>query len=481
MVGLITQRFPLFIVGYFILQIIIRLLTTNIAVLDESEQIMLSQYFSLGYNEQPPLYTWLQMGVFKLTGISIFGLSLLKNTLLCLTYLFTYQLGMLLMEDKLKASLSTVSLFLFPQMVWDAQVDQTHTVFLTTATAITVYLFFYIVKKEEVSWWHFVFFGISSGVGFLSKYNFVLVLVALGSVALFIPAYRKRFYTKWLFLSIMIAFCMALPHFLWFISHLDIATNRTIVRMSVGQTGSHVVNFLKGSADLLISTIASLSPFLLFFFPLFKKKFAWNPSCENKALIGYVTIIFAFLFVMVALSGTTHIKERWLQPYLVLVPLFLFLHVRNVDIKLTQRFVFLSLIAPIVVAMIVLIRPWLIDVRGKSTRASYPFEEVSRLLKEQLSPSENILFFAEDKYLGGNLKLFFPKATVITSSLPNQPYQLDKEVVVFWESEKPVTFIEGLMTKGYSCEEYTQTIAFQKSKKLLFNDTYMVCHLSHLN
>ena len=81
MVGLITQRFPLFIVSYFMLQVLIRLATTNIAVLDESEQIMLTQYFSLGYNEQPPLYTWLQMGVFKLTGTSIFGLSLLKNAL----------------------------------------------------------------------------------------------------------------------------------------------------------------------------------------------------------------------------------------------------------------------------------------------------------------------------------------------------------------------------------------------------------------
>lgn len=478
MVGLITQRFPLFIIGYFIFQIMVRLLTTNIAVLDESEQIMLSQYFSLGYNEQPPLYTWLQMGVFKLTGTSIFGLSLLKNTLLCLTYLFTYQLGMLLMEDKLKASLSAVSLFLFPQMVWDAQVDQTHTVFLTTATAMTVYLFFYIAKKEEISWWYFIFFGISAGVGLLAKYNFVLVLVALGGVALLLPEYRKRFYTKSLLLAILIAFCMVLPHFLWFISHLDVATNRTVERMSAGQTGSHIINFLKGSGDLVLSTLVSLLPFGLFFTVYFKKRFVWQTNFETKALMGYVAIIFAFLFLMVALSGTTHIKERWLQPYLVLVPLFLFLHVKHIDAKFMRRFVLISLVAPIIVSLIVLIRPWLIDVRGKPTRASYPFEEVSMLMKEQLVPAKNRLFYAEDKYFGGNLKLFFPDATVITPSLPHQPYQLGKEVVVFWENEKPADFIEMLIVKGYSCEAYTQKIAFQKSKKLFFEDTYMRCFLS---
>lgn len=474
MIGLITQRFPLFIVGYFIFQVIIRLATTNIAVLDESEQIMLSQYFSLGYNEQPPLYTWLQMGVFKLTGVSVFGLSLLKNTLLCLTYVFIYQLGMLLMEDKLKASLSAVSLFLLPQMVWDAQVDQTHTVFLTTATAITVYLFFYIVKKEA-SWLYFLFFGISSGIGLLAKYNFVLVLIALGGVALYIPAYRKAFYKKALLLSILVAFCMVLPHFLWFISHLDVATNRTVERMNAGHTTNVFVNFAKGSGDLILSIIAFLSPFWLFFILFFRKEFTWKLNTQARALIAYSVIIFTLLFVMVALSGTTHIKERWLQPYLVIVPLFLFSQVVTIDAKWSRRFVLLALIAPCVVAIVVLVRPWLIDMRGKPTRASYPFEYAAILMKKELPQIENSLMYAEDKYIGGNLKLFFPGATVITPSLPNQPYSLDKDVLLFWETEKPTEFIEMLSNKGYLCEEQPQKLAFQKSKKLFYDAVLMQC------
>lgn len=474
MISFITQRFPFFIVGYFVLQIIIRLLTTNIAVLDESEQIMLSQYFSLGYNEQPPLYTWIQMAVFKLTGISIFGLSLLKNTLLCLTYLFIYQLGLLLLEDKLKAALSAFSLFLLPQMVWDAQIDQTHTVFLTTATAITVYLFFHIVKKD-VSWIYFFFFGLSSGIGLLAKYNFILVLIALGGVALYIPTYRKAFYKKALFLSIFVAFCIVLPHFLWFISHLDVATNRTIERMSAGHTTSAFVNFAKGSGDLLLSIIAFLSPFWLFFVLFFRKEFAWKFNTQTKALIAYGVVIFALLFAMVALSGTTHIKERWLQPYLVIVPLFLFSQVVNIDIKLSRRFIILSLIAPIIVASVVLVRPWLIDVRGKPTRASYPFEQVTYAMKDKLSHIERNLIYAEDKYIGGNLKLFFPEATVITPSLPNQPYELSKNIILFWETEKPSAFIEILTTSGYICEEYHQSIAFQKSKKLFYEAMMMLC------
>jgi len=474
MARLITQQFPLFIVGYFILQIVIRLLTTNIAVLDESEQIMLSQYFSLGYNEQPPLYTWIQMGVFKLTGISIFGLSLLKNILLCLTYVFIYQLGILLMEDKMKASLSAVSLFLLPQMVWDAQVDQTHTVFLTTATSITVYLFFYIVKKEA-SWIPFALLGLSSGVGLLAKYNFILVLIALGGVALYRLEYRKAFYKTPLLLSIAIAFCTVLPHFLWFLSHLDIATNRTVERMSVGHTENTFLNFFKGNGDLLLSIVAFLSPFWLFFILFFKKGFAWKATTETKALILYGVIIFTFLFAMVSLSGTTHIKERWLQPYLVLFPLFLFLHVRTIEYKALSWYLKLCILAPIVVAMVVLIRPFLIDVRGKPTRAGYPFDSITHSILKQISSKDPLLIHAEDKYIGGNLKLFIPHALVITPSLPNQPYVVQKTVVAVWEHEKPLVFLKTLEDQQYECSEKNDAILFKNSKKLIYRIKYMVC------
>lgn len=474
MIGFITQRFPLFIFGYFALQVLIRLATTHIAVLDESEQIMLTQYFDWGYNEQPPLYTWIQMGVFKLTGISIFGLSVLKNTLLFLTYFFIYKLGILVMNDRLKSALSSLSLFLLPQMVWDAQVDQTHTVFLTTATSITVYLFFYIIKRND-SWIYFVLFGLSSGVGLLAKYNFILVLIALGGVALCIKEYRERFLTRKLLFSIVVASIMVLPHFLWFITHLEMATHRTVERMSSGHTTSAMVNFFKGNGDLFLSFIAFLSPFWLFFVLAFRKYFHWQWNNETRAFLGYVGIIFVFLFLMVSLSGSTHVKERWLQPYLVLVPLFLFLHVKALsDTKMVRLFVSISLFAPLVVALVVLIRPWLIDMRGKPTRASYPFEQLAREIQATLPSYANVLIYAEDKYIGGNLKLFMPKATVITASLPNQPYRLEDNIVVVWENEKPI-WLNKLSKIHFTCSDEIKQMKFIHSKNLYYALHVLLC------
>lgn len=474
MTQFMTQRFSLFIIGYFALQMMIRLLTTNIAVLDESEQIMLSQYFSWGYNEQPPLYTWVQMVTFKFFGISILGLTFLKNGLLCMTYLFVYKLGLLLMNDKLKASLSALSLMLIPQFVWDAQVDQTHTILLTTATTVTIYYFFKIVLKED-SFFSFAMFGLASGIGLNAKYNFVLVLVALAVVAWMIKEFRCKIYQKALGLSFGIAFLMVLPHFLWFISHLDTATERTINRMNVGHTHSAWLNFAKGIFDLFLSCIAFLTPFWLVFIGLFRKNFTFKLDNNVKALLGYMTVIFIFLFLMIALSGSTHIKERWLQPYLFLVPLFLFLHVKIMEEKNISRYLQIAIIAPIIVALVVLVRPFFIDMRGKPTRASYPFDILAHSITQNISSNAPLLLHAEDKYIGGNLKLFIPNALVITPSLPNQSYRLRDTVIAVWEHEKPLSLLKTLEEQRYQCSENETHILFKNSKKLTYNVQYMVC------
>src|SRR3954462_14942553 len=73
---------------YFLLHLIVRLSIPNALELDEAEQMLLSQWFAFGYNSQPPFYNWVQYGVTSLLGVSLFSLSLLKCTMLFLSYVF---------------------------------------------------------------------------------------------------------------------------------------------------------------------------------------------------------------------------------------------------------------------------------------------------------------------------------------------------------------------------------------------------------
>ena len=46
--------------GYFILQVIVRIVMPPTLGLDEAEQAFRSQWLAAGYGPQPPFYNWLQ-------------------------------------------------------------------------------------------------------------------------------------------------------------------------------------------------------------------------------------------------------------------------------------------------------------------------------------------------------------------------------------------------------------------------------------
>ncbi len=83
-------RMPVILIVYFSLHVAARSLVSPSLDYDESEQVFLSQCLSYGYNSQPPLYTWVQTGLFEILGYSVFSLAVLKNLLLCGTYLLVF-------------------------------------------------------------------------------------------------------------------------------------------------------------------------------------------------------------------------------------------------------------------------------------------------------------------------------------------------------------------------------------------------------
>src|SRR5690242_12332793 len=68
--------------GYFLLQTLCRVLVSNSAEWDESEQLLWAQGWAWGYGSDPPLYTWFQIVAFRLLGVNILGLAALKNLFL---------------------------------------------------------------------------------------------------------------------------------------------------------------------------------------------------------------------------------------------------------------------------------------------------------------------------------------------------------------------------------------------------------------
>ncbi|HWC02253.1 MAG TPA: hypothetical protein VHF87_05740 [Methylomirabilota bacterium] len=67
-----------------------RVAVSGTAELDEAEQLVLTQALALGYDDQPPLYTWIQALALRVLETGIPALALVKNGLLFGTHLFVF-------------------------------------------------------------------------------------------------------------------------------------------------------------------------------------------------------------------------------------------------------------------------------------------------------------------------------------------------------------------------------------------------------
>ena len=165
------SRLPLLLAIYFIAHVLVRTFVSGTLDYDESEQAFLSQFFQLGYNSQPPLYTWLQRGTFETIGYSVVSLALLKNIFIWLTYVLVFE-AIRQATGKVQLGLvASLGMLLIPQVSWESHRDLSHTVAAMFATSLLIYCVVMMAKSVSVGvatrW--YVLLGFTVGIGAMFK------------------------------------------------------------------------------------------------------------------------------------------------------------------------------------------------------------------------------------------------------------------------------------------------------------------------
>ncbi len=465
-------RFPYFIAFYFLCHLILRIISNNTLTIDESEQMMLAQQFSFGYNAQPPLYTWIQILFFKFFGESIFAIAVLKNSFLFLLYLFTYLGAKEVTQDKSVSALCSISMALLFQIAWVAQIDQIHSVAVTTSAAATLYLFIRITKGQKTI--DYFLIGIACGCGFLFKYNFLLLTISMLLVSLLSSDLRKKILTPKIVISIAMALLIILPHGVWFFKNTAVATTETINRMHFDQTANSLINSAYGTFDLLIANIAFISPFWIIFLLFFRKDLQLGLYPQKKWLAHIFFGIFLMLLLVIVISGTTNIKERWLQPYLFFFPLWAILHVKNSALRIKAgNFALTAAFFMLIVIIVIPIRLVTIDLSGKPHRENFPFDKLSAKIRN--NGFDKGLIVAENMFIGGNLRLFFDNAQVLTPNISNLDYRSKNAVLYVWNNKKPAFVPSEINMTNYNCLDFEEKIPYKFSSSLFYKPLYTIC------
>ena len=391
---------------YFAVHAVLRALSGDALGNDEAEQVFISTGFRLGYYMAPPLYQWLQVAFFRTLGTNLWALGLLNNALFFFFYLFVFLSARIYFESARLAAVAALSLLLVPEIVWESQRDETHTVLAMAAAAATLYVLMRVLRERAT--WSYVALGIALGLGFLSKYNYVCFAAAAFAALLLKAESRRALFDPRIALTLAIGAAVALPHVFWWLAH------RPPV-LHASETGKLDPFHHHALFSLVANTFKLLAPMSLvvLWFSASSLPRRWRTAAHGRSFhIGaYLIAAVGVVAVLVIAVNISDIQQHWLVPLLFVAPLYFVGYVHPEEIGGRRWTAFLALVGSVLVfipAGLVVYRTGL----GASYFGvtHYPFGMLAKQLEER--HLERGLLITDKLQMAGNLRYHFPGAAI---------------------------------------------------------------------
>jgi 4-amino-4-deoxy-L-arabinose transferase-like glycosyltransferase len=381
---------------------------------DDADQLIFSQSFAWGYYEQPPLYSWVTYLFFHLFGLSYLSYNLVKSLALGCVYVASFLCARSLVFDHRAAVVAAFSPLLIPTFAWHSFSYLTSSNLVCAAAAATCYVLLRIQRYGRLG--DYLALGVTLGLGFLSKYNFVFVATAFFAAGLTIGSFRARLLDYRLLFTAGIAALIILPNGVWLFEH------RTALMAVLTQVleikGSELVwERTLGVCRLLSNVFLILLPAALIW-PFFHRYATLvHPLSDAQRLLARFFIAALGLLLLLAVGGgATHFHERWLQPLTLLVPLYGWS---------CYRFASRSLLRGFGLALLGIALVWA-GARGAQVffggpdRGIYPLQMNFSPAAQQLGAliDSGGVVVSRDREICGNLRYHLPAARHLCSSRP---------------------------------------------------------------
>ncbi len=415
--------FLLLLFGYVALFFFLRLALSGTAGTDDVEQVIFAQNFDWGYNPgQPPLYTWLLYGLFELFGPGIHTLSLLRYSLVFLTFFFLFLSLRRLLSDPRLVLLASFSPLLIYYVGWGMHVGFTHTALLSAACMATFYAFLRLV--EGGSWPAYLGFGLALGIGMMSKYSFPIFALGLIGAGLIQEKSRDRLLSVRFLVSLALALAVNLPPVLWIIASFDSFQAIFQRGMRVGVEANYLQQVWFGLSRLVMASVEFLMPLLVFLVLLFPQvirlpvRRTEGAVFDCERLLGhFFVIVYGLLVAGVLFAGISFFQNRWMHPFLLLFPVFYFLRLERAGLKPGQarRFAGVLVVGTLLAAIFWVAQAKIGAPLCKKCRFYEPYPALAQSIADAGFVRGTIV--SADEHIGGNFRLAFPDSRVI-----NVPY-----------------------------------------------------------
>jgi hypothetical protein len=299
----------------------LRLALTDNLQPDDAELVVAAQSLRGGYSDQPPLYTWMLWAVFAVTGPGLVGLAVVRGALLVLLFGLTYLTARLLVPDRRLVAPLAFSALLLPAYGWHIATYLTHSLLLGVAVMLTVYAVARVVRDGRRR--DYALLGLAVAVGVLAKYNFPLVVAAAVLAGLTVPEARVRLLNWRVLIAAAVALAILLPHLVWLAEWGEDVFR--LVRNKANRAESPpywagVGQGLWAAAVCLAGCVFVVVPLLAW---LGRRALRTEPADPAVAWAGrFLAVLAAIHLALVFGFGVTRFQDRWVQPFLLVLPLW---------------------------------------------------------------------------------------------------------------------------------------------------------------
>ncbi len=387
--------------------------------LDTIEALAWGRNLDWGFDKHPPLSAFMVEMFYQFFGKQDWAYYLLSQIFVVVSFFYVFKFAEEFFKSESLALISVLLLegiFFYNYTSPEFNVNVCQLPFWT----LSVYFTWRCIQYDRTR--DYVLLGIFIGLGILSKYLFIYLLIAIKLLFIYHFKNRKKIKFRNYFVAGPVALFILLPHIIWLVENDFVSFIYAFERTGgIGSLKDHFLNPL----IFLGKQIYLLVPFLVLFYFLIKKlRLIINFKDKNLIFLLFIVLLpIAFMFLTSLFLGVK-IRTMWMTPFYLFIGVFFIKIFKQNLIKenFEKFFTILALIffiSPITYIGTV--------ISNENKRTAYPGKEIARLVEYKWDENfrNEIKTVIGDEWYAGNLSYHLSSRPSWTKRLKDDKTKLE--------------------------------------------------------
>ena len=392
----INKILIIFLLMHLILWTLVPSLSNINLPLDTIEHLAWSSDLKFGYGKHPPLVAWVLRFFYEIFGSQDWAYYFLSQIFVISAFFIVWVFSKEFFKNE---TFSLISLLLLEGIFFYNFTTPEFNVNVCQMPfwALSVLYCWKGFKDNKLIDW--LLFGFFAGLGVLSKYLFIYLLVAMDVFFVYM-IYRKKIDLKCL-ISLIPFLLVLLPHLIWLIENNFITISYGIQRTGVGDF--NFLNHIQNPLIFLIKQIGILIPFFIMAsFIITKLKIKFNLKDKKLLFLLTINLIPIILMFLTSVFMGAKIRTMWMTPfYLFSGTLLVYIFQNKINLKKLNNFISAFLILFIFSPVAYLY----VSISQTDKRTDYPGREIAKEVQNKWDSNfiNTIDSVIGDEWHAGNL------------------------------------------------------------------------------